>query len=124
MFIEFSRLFLEGKCSICGEPYDMKPYAFGVGDRMYRGKIVRTYRQAAIIPITVIVSSCRTLIDRNEYCSYPFDNDNYILVNGQSSRFVRISSMQYRCSSKRRCNTDMSRSQSLTYYESYDAISY
>jgi hypothetical protein len=50
------KLFIEGKCSICGEAYDLKNKLFGMGDSMYLGKIVRTYIQGATIPVTVIVS--------------------------------------------------------------------
>ena len=45
-----------GKCSICGEAYNAKPRLLGLGDAMYLGKIVRTYTQGSIIPVTVVVS--------------------------------------------------------------------
>jgi hypothetical protein len=56
MFFSLENYFLGGKCSICGEPYDRKPQLLGVGDAMYLGKIVRTYTQGSVIPVTVIVS--------------------------------------------------------------------
>jgi len=56
IFISIAKLSLGGKCSICGEAYDLKPQLLGVGDAMYLGKIVRTYTQGATIPVTVIVS--------------------------------------------------------------------
>ncbi len=49
------KLFLGGKCSICGEADDLKPKLLGVGDAMYLGKIVRTYTQGSAIPVTVVV---------------------------------------------------------------------
>lgn len=45
----------DGKCSICGEAFDAKPKLFGRGDSMYLGKIVRTYTQGSVIPVTVVV---------------------------------------------------------------------
>jgi len=55
IFIFIRKLFLGGKCSICGEAYDLKPQLLGVGDAMYLGKIVRTYTQGSVIPVTVVV---------------------------------------------------------------------
>ncbi|CAF1539072.1 unnamed protein product, partial [Didymodactylos carnosus] len=46
-----------GKCSICGEPSDLKPKLLGIGDAMYLGKIVRTYTQGSIISVTVIMTA-------------------------------------------------------------------
>ena len=48
--------FAEGKCSICGEPFDQKKKLFGMGDPQYLGKIVRTYDQGSTISVTVVVS--------------------------------------------------------------------
>ena len=50
------KLLTGGKCSICGEAYDTKPSLFGLGGTMYLGKIVRTYAQGSVIPVTVVVS--------------------------------------------------------------------
>lgn len=50
------KLFIGGKCSICGEAYDAKSKLFGLGDTMYLGKIVRTYTEGSTILVTVIVS--------------------------------------------------------------------
>jgi hypothetical protein len=63
--------FLGGKCSICGEPDDRKPKLFGVGDAMYSGKIVRTYTQGSVIPVTVVVSFSLSLLFlfMNDHCS-------------------------------------------------------
>lgn len=55
-FFYKERFFLEGKCSICGEAFDTKPKLFGMGDSMYLGKIVRTYTQGTVIPVTVTVN--------------------------------------------------------------------
>ena len=52
----FTHSSLGGKCSICGEAYDLQPRLLGRGDAMYLGKIVRTYVQGATIPVTVVVS--------------------------------------------------------------------
>ena len=57
IYIFTLKTFIGGKCSICGEAYDLQPKLLGVGDAMYLGKIVRTYTQGAVIPVTVIVSS-------------------------------------------------------------------
>jgi len=34
-----------------------------MGDALYTGKIVRTYKQGAIIPVTVVVSSIVLTVD-------------------------------------------------------------
>ncbi|CAF3505076.1 unnamed protein product [Rotaria sordida] len=46
-----------GKCSICGEAYDLERKLFDVGGEMYLGKIVRTYIQGSIIPVTVVLTA-------------------------------------------------------------------
>ncbi|CAF0776770.1 unnamed protein product [Didymodactylos carnosus] len=45
-----------GKCSICGEAYDLQPQLLGKGNSMYLGKIVRTYTQGSEISVTVVLS--------------------------------------------------------------------
>jgi hypothetical protein len=58
---------LGGKCSICGEAYDAKPRLLGLGDAMYLGKIVRTYTQGSVIPVTVVVSSWKESLPFNDF---------------------------------------------------------
>jgi hypothetical protein len=70
------KLFIGGKCSICGEAYDLKPQLLGLGDAMYLGKIVRTYTQGSVIPVTVVVSF--------EIFVCFFDTSTIILVNSKS----------------------------------------
>jgi hypothetical protein len=48
---------LEGKCSICGEPFDRANKLFEKGGAMYTGKIVKTYTQGQQIDVTVVVSA-------------------------------------------------------------------
>ena len=44
----------EGKCGVCGDPWDSeRPYEKG-GERYY-GKIMRTYRQGSAINVEIIV---------------------------------------------------------------------
>ncbi len=47
---------IEGKCGICGEPYDRPNKLFEKGGSMYTGKIVKTYTQGQQIDVTVVVS--------------------------------------------------------------------
>lgn len=48
---------LDGKCGICGEPYDKPVKLFERGGAMYKGKIVKTYTQGAQIDVKVMVRS-------------------------------------------------------------------
>jgi len=48
----------DGKCSICGEPYDKKVKLFEKGGAMYKGTIVKTYTQGQQIDVKVMVSRC------------------------------------------------------------------
>ena len=64
--VYWDRDLLGGKCSICGEPFDRKPKLLGVGDALYSGKIVRTYTEGSVIPVTVVVSFFYHL----SYCNY------------------------------------------------------
>mgnify|MGYP006892769689 CR=1 FL=1 len=59
-----------GKCSICGEAYDAKPRLLGRGDAMYLGKIVRTYTEDSIIPVTVVV--CQDFLSQNSIHNFFF----------------------------------------------------
>ena len=74
------KLCIGGKCSICGEPYDRKPKLLGVGDPMYLGKIVRTYTQGSIMPVTVVVSFLLK--------TSPFFIIIIILVNSKSFGYI------------------------------------
>ncbi len=47
---------LDGKCSICGEPYDKQVKLFEKGGAMYKGTIVKTYTQGQEIDVKVMVS--------------------------------------------------------------------
>ncbi len=46
----------DGKCSICGEPYDKQVKSFEKGGAMYKGTIVKTYTQGQKIDVKVMVS--------------------------------------------------------------------
>ncbi len=46
----------DGKCSICGEPYDQKVKLFEKGGAKYKGTIVETYTQGAQIDVKVMVN--------------------------------------------------------------------
>jgi hypothetical protein len=48
----------DGKCSVCGEPYDKKVKLFEKGGAMYKGTIVKTYNQGQQIDVKVMVSRC------------------------------------------------------------------
>ncbi len=54
--ILFSIFSSDGKCSICGEPYDKKVKLFEKGGAMYKGTIVKTYTQGQQIDVKVMVS--------------------------------------------------------------------
>ena len=51
---------LGGKCGICGEPYEKSVKLFEKGGAMYKGTIVKTYRQGQQIDVKVMVSIFRT----------------------------------------------------------------
>jgi hypothetical protein len=54
--IPFSIFSSDGKCGICGEPYDKKVKLFEKGGAMYKGTIVKTYTQGQQIDVKVMVS--------------------------------------------------------------------
>ncbi|CAF1408670.1 unnamed protein product [Adineta ricciae] len=62
-----------GKCSICGEAYDLKDKLFDLGGKMYLGKIVRTYTQGATIPVTVVLTANHLGVFEFRVCN--IDND-------------------------------------------------
>ncbi|CAF3871130.1 unnamed protein product [Rotaria sp. Silwood1] len=64
-----------GKCSICGEAYDLKPKLFDIGGEMYLGKIVRTYIQGSIIPVKVVLTANHLGIFEFRVCSIDDDPD-------------------------------------------------
>jgi hypothetical protein len=55
-YILSSLFSLDGKCSICGEPYDKQVKLFEKGGAMYKGTIVKTYTQGQEIDVKVMVS--------------------------------------------------------------------
>lgn len=59
----------KGRCSICGEAADLQAKQFGMGDPLYIGKIVRTYRQGAIIPVTAVITANHLGIFEFRVCS-------------------------------------------------------
>ncbi|CAF3373475.1 unnamed protein product, partial [Rotaria sp. Silwood2] len=64
-----------GKCSICGEAYDLQPKLFDVGGEMYLGKIVRTYTQGSVIPVKVILTANHLGIFEFRVCSIDNNSD-------------------------------------------------
>ena len=55
LLIEDVLSYLDGKCGICGEPYDKPVKLFKKGGAMYKGKIVQTYTQGQQIDVKVMV---------------------------------------------------------------------
>lgn len=56
---------VDGKCGICGEPYDKPVKLFEKGGAMYTGKIVKTYTQGQQIDVKVMVCEMESIGSRS-----------------------------------------------------------
>ncbi|CAF2795580.1 unnamed protein product [Rotaria sp. Silwood2] len=88
----------DGKCSICGEPYDKKVKLFEKGGAMYKGTIVKTYTQGEQIDVKVMLTAnhkgyfefrlcnldASPLADANQEC---LDRHQLIIAGTNSTKF-------------------------------------